>query len=291
MKSPADISPDLHERAQAYQRIAVALACLQDAGRAPSLGMLAQAAGLSEAHFQRLFARWAGISPKRYLQHLAHGRARQALLIGQDLLGASLAAGLSGPGRLHDLIVSCEAATPGEVKSGGAGLTIRWGLAATPFGPALLAQSERGLMRLAFLEDTDAAIAAAWQELRQEWPSARLKQEDATASALARRIFSSYWRPEPVHLFVKGTGFQLQVWQALLRVPEGRLITYGALAQRMGRPSAGRAVGGAVGANPIALLIPCHRVIRAGGGLGEYRWGAARKQALVAAELAWHAAE
>jgi AraC family transcriptional regulator of adaptative response/methylated-DNA-[protein]-cysteine methyltransferase len=226
-----------------------------------------------------------GVSPKRFLQYLARERARAALLAGQDLLGASLAAGLSGPGRLHDLIVSCEAATPGELKSGGAGLVVRWGLAPTPFGHALLAQSARGLMQLSFV-DCDADTADALAGLRRQWPAAQLQADDAAAAELAGRLFARYRRPEPVHLFVQGTQFQLRVWEALLRIPEGKLLTYGTLAREIGQPTASRAVGSAVGANPVALLIPCHRVIRGSGVLGGYRWGETRKRLLVGLELA-----
>lgn len=286
MNTTIDIAADLDERAEAYHVIAELLAWLQThAGQQPALAELAARAGLSEFHCQRLFTRWAGVSPKRFLQHLAREKARAALLAGEDLLQASLSAGLSGPGRLHDLIVSCEAASPGELKSGGAGLLIAWGVTPTPFGPALLAQSTRGLMKLAFF---DGGEAAALAELEADWPAAELRRDDAVAAGLAARIFASYRRPEPLQLFLKGTPFQLKVWEALLRVPEGRLVTYGTLATSIGQPSASRAVGSAVGANPIALLIPCHRVIRASGVLGGYRWGEERKRLLVAAEMAWH---
>jgi AraC family transcriptional regulator of adaptative response/methylated-DNA-[protein]-cysteine methyltransferase len=281
--------PGLGERAAAYQTIAAALQWLQARADAPpALAELAAQAGLSEFHLQRLFSHWAGISPKRFLQHLAREKARAALLAGDDLLHASLAAGLSGPGRLHDLMVNCEAATPGEIKSGGAGLGIRWGVAATPFGPAFLAASGRGLMKLAFL-DGDADAATALTELQHDWPAASLVHEADAAAALAQRIFAAYREPEPLPLFIKGTQFQLRVWEALLAIPEGRLVTYGALAQRLGQPGASRAVGSAVGANPVALLIPCHRVIRASGVLGGYRWGEGRKRLLVTAEIARHA--
>lgn len=292
---PSDVSPDLAERADAYRVIARALGWLhQHAEQQPALAELAAQTGFSEFHLQKLFARWVGVSPKRFLQHLAREKARAALLAGDDVLDASLAAGLSGPGRLHDLIVTCEAATPGELKSGGAGLAISWGIAVTPFGPALLAHSTRGLMKLAFLEEghderhADGSAAGYFSELQSAWPAASLQRDDVAASAWSARIFSAYQRPEPLHVFVKGTQFQLRVWEALLRVPEGRLVTYGTLARAIGQPAASRAVGTAVGANPIALLIPCHRVIRASGVLGQYRWGESRKQLLVGAELALH---
>ncbi|MDQ8038010.1 MAG: methylated-DNA--[protein]-cysteine S-methyltransferase [Pedobacter sp.] len=286
MNAQSPLSAELHEQADHYDRMAEALSWLAAHAEAqPALGELAAHMGLSEFHVQKLFARWAGISPKRFLQHLSHERARAALRAGEDLLSVSAAAGLSGPGRLHDLLVTCEAVSPGEFKSGGAGLHISWGVAATPFGPALLASSARGLMKLAFTDDEGLA---EFSELQQEWPAAQLQRDDAAAAALAARLFSAYQKPEPVHLFVKGSQFQLKVWQALLQLPEGRLLSYGALARAIGQPAASRAVGSAVGANPVALLIPCHRVIRANGVLGEYRWGEARKRVLVGLELALH---
>lgn len=276
--------PELPERAEAYVTIAAAIDWLRaHADTQPSLAELAGYVGLSEFHLQKLFARWAGVSPKRFLQHLARQRARAALLSGEDVMGASLAAGLSGPGRLHDLMVSCEAATPGEIKSGGAGLAFDWGVADTPFGPALLAAGERGIVKLAFIDgDLDLRLS----ELQADWPAAMLRHDDAAAAAQAQRLFADYRRPEPVHLFVKGTQFQMKVWEALLAIPDGRLTTYGELARRIGQPTAARAVGSAVGANPVALLIPCHRVIRGDGSLGGYRWGETRKQALIGLELA-----
>lgn len=295
MMTSADLAdrpvPDLDARAAAYRTIAAALAWLQERAEAgPALAELAAHVGLSEFHLQRLFSHWAGVSPKRFLQHLARAKARAALLAGDDLVSASLAAGLSGPGRLHDLMVTCEAATPGEIKSGGAGLRISWGVAATPFGSAFLAAGGRGLMKLAFLDD-EAGADAALTELQQDWPAASLVADAATAATLAQRIFAAYHTPEPLPLFVKGTQFQLRVWEALLAIPEGRLVTYGTLAARLGQPGASRAVGSAVGANPVALLIPCHRVIRSSGVLGGYRWGEGRKRLLVTAEIARHAPE
>ena len=288
MKTPPLVDDCLLQKADTYRKMSDALTWLcAHAAEQPSLAALAAHMELSEFHVQKLFARWAGVSPKRFLQHLAHERARAALQSGGDVLGASLAAGLSGPGRLHDLLVTCEGATPGELKSGGAGISLDWGVAPTPFGLALFAQSARGLMKLAFIEDDGAGELA---ELQKDWPAAQLTRNDAVALKMSVQIFSAYRQPEPVHLFVKGSQFQLKVWQALLQVPEGQLRSYGALAKSIGNPAASRAVGSAVGANPVALLIPCHRVIRANGVLGEYRWGETRKRQLVALELALHSA-
>ncbi|MBV8466167.1 MAG: methylated-DNA--[protein]-cysteine S-methyltransferase [Burkholderiales bacterium] len=283
-----DVAATLDERAEAYVTIAAALDWLRShADAQPSLRDLSDYVGLSEFHLQKVFARWAGVSPKRFLQHLARDRARAALVAGDDMLSASLAAGLSGPGRLHDLVVTLDAVTPGEMKSGGDGLTLSWGLAPTPFGLAMLAESPRGLVKLAFLEKDEHA--GSLTELHHDWPAANIERDDVRAASTATRLFTHYAKPEPVHLFVRGTQFQLKVWNALLKVPEGRLTTYGELAASLGQPTAARAVGSAVGANPIALLIPCHRVIRADGGLGGYRWGETRKQAVIGMELAQHA--
>lgn len=283
---PADIPPQPDpERSAAYALVAAVADALRRGEAPAALPALAAAAGYSPGHFQRLFAHWMGVSPKRYQQHLAGQRALASLRAGDDLTGAGLAAGLSGAGRLHDLVVAIAAATPGEVRQGGEGLAIRWGIVATPFGPAFLASAARGLMKLSFLADAGAAAPLA--ELAAEWPRASLRRDDADCAALAARLFAGYRRPEPVHVFVKGTQFQLRVWEALLRVPEGALTTYGGLAAALDCPAASRAVGSAVGANPVALLIPCHRVIRASGDLGGYRWGEERKRLLLAAELAW----
>jgi AraC family transcriptional regulator of adaptative response/methylated-DNA-[protein]-cysteine methyltransferase len=280
----SDDAASLNARAEAYLTIAAAIDWLRcHADAQPSLAELAAVVGLSEFHLQKQFARWAGVSPKRFLQFLAKERARADLLAGEDVMGASLSAGLSGPGRLHDLMVSCTAATPGEIKSGGAGLVFVWGVAATPLGLALLASGPCGMVKLAFLDnDFDSRVA----ELQADWPAAALQRDDGAIADLAARLFAHYRQPEPVHLFVKGTQFQLKVWEALLQLPAGRLTTYGALAAQLGQPGAARAVGSAVGANPVGLLIPCHRVIRGDGALGGYRWGETRKQALIGLELA-----
>lgn len=260
-----------------YARVERAIAFL--AGRwndQPDLAAVAAHVGLSPAHFDRMFTRWAGVSPMRFLRHLTKEEARRRLLAGESVLDAALAVGLSGPGRLHDLCVTCDAVTPGEMKRGGAGVEIRHGFAATPFGEALFAATGRGLCALTFPGETGRAEAVA--ELRADWPAARLVADDAAAADWARRVFGS--PGDPVRLHLRGTNFQLRVWRALLEIPPGQLTTYGALARRLGAPTASRAVGGAVGANPISVLIPCHRVIRGTGAFGNYRWGPARKLAL-----------
>jgi AraC family transcriptional regulator of adaptative response/methylated-DNA-[protein]-cysteine methyltransferase len=280
---PNEPTPPTDDRADAYRLVAASIQWLREhAGSSPSLAELSRRVGLSEFHLQRSFSAWAGVSPKRFLQSLAKERARAALLSGRDVLEASLGAGLSGPGRLHDLMVTCEAMSPGELRRGGEGLELRWGASDTPFGPAFAAISPRGLVRFGFASEGVDALA----ELRRAFPCATLIRDPDGAARLGDRLFAGYRRPEPVHLFVKGTQFQLRVWEALLRVPEGRLTTYGGVAQAIGQPAAARAVGAAVAANPIALLIPCHRVIRGDGALGGYRWGVARKGAVVGLELA-----
>jgi len=267
-----------------YVIVAQAIRYLQaHARRQPSLRELAQAVHLSEFHLQRVFSLWAGVSPKRFLQFLSKEHALQALRQAADVLTASEAAGLSGPGRLHDLLVSVEAMSPGEIRSGGAGLTVQWGLGETPLGRALLAWTSRGICHLVFIDDAAAAHLA---ELQARWPAARLVQDDAQAAAWLQRIFPPAPRSGRLHVLLRGTNFQIKVWEALLRLPPGHCVSYSQLAALTGMPRAQRAVGSAVAANTVAYLIPCHRVIRESGAIGQYRWGAERKAAL----LAWEAA-
>ncbi len=269
-----------------YERIARVIRYLDEHHTLqPGLDELAEIAGLSQFHFHRLFSAWAGVTPKDFLQCLTLEHAKALLHEGQSVLSAALEAGLSGPGRLHDLCVSLEAVSPGELKSGGTGLNVLFGFAATPFGDCLVGESERGICHLTFVEDEgpDAAL----DELRHTWPEARLRRSDTTAAGLASRIFERPGRNSKrptLRAFVKGTTFQVRVWRALLRVPPGCLVTYGRLAAAIGQPRAARSVGSAVGENPLAYLIPCHRVIRETGMIGEYRWGRVRKRAIVAWE-------
>jgi len=241
---------------------------------------------LSPYHFQRLFRRWAGVSPKRFLQALSLSRAKEVLLASASVLEAAFEAGLSGSGRLHDLFVTIEAVTPGEYKRRGRGVVIGFGFHDTPFGEVLLARTGRGICHLGFVEqgERDAALAA----LADAWPEADRRQDEVATERDVARIFGPgrEGREEPLRLFVRGTNFQFQVWRALLRIPEGALASYGDLARRLGRPTAQRAVASAVGANPVAYLIPCHRVLRASGALGGYRWGVSRKRTILARELA-----
>lgn len=267
-----------------YRRIERAIAYLESHKFArPDLGEVAAHVGLSEAHFDRLFARWAGVSPMRFLQFLTKEEAKIRLRAGASVLDAALDVGLSGPGRLHDLLVTCEAVTPGEYKRAGEGVEIRHGFAATPFGECLLASTEKGICALVFTsESLPRAVALA--ELRADWPRARFIEDTTDGARLAAQVFGS--SHAGLRLHVRGTNFQLQVWQALLRVQAGELVTYRDLAHAIGAPTASRAVGGAVGANPIACLIPCHRVILGTGAFGHYRWGSVRKKALCGWEAA-----
>lgn len=249
----------------------------------PNLDALAAVAGLSRFHFHRLFAEWAGITPKDFVQCLTVEHAKQLLRSGESALTTALASGLSGPGRLHSLCVTMEAASPGELKSGGAGWTVDAGFAASPFGTCLIAQSARGICYLAFVESDD--LKTEWTAVQREWPNACVKRNDPVAEKLSANIFAADAPSRrPLSAFVKGTPFQVRVWRALLQVPPGHLISYGRLAAAVGESRAARAVGSAVGQNPIAYLIPCHRVIRSTGALGEYRWGRLRKRVMLAWE-------
>lgn len=287
---------DLNPRDQ--ERIEHALHWLEAHVREqPSLEELATELGLSPWHVQRLFRRWTGISPKRFLQSLTVAHARALLRDSQPVLDASFAAGLSGPGRLHDLFVHVEAMTPGEYKREGRGLRIRTGRYPSPFGPCLVALTDRGICALEFLGDRMSGPGAEgrWTEedaragLRAHWPGADFVEDRAAVAAVGRRVFEGPLRGDreaALRLHLRGTNFQVQVWRALLRVPEGCVIDYGGLARRLGRPKAARAVASAVGDNPVSVIIPCHRVLRRHGELGGYRWGLARKLALLGTELA-----
>ena len=266
-----------------YSRIEKAILYLEDHYKEqPGLEQVASILGLSEYHFQRLFTRWAGISPKRFLQFVTRENARQMLDRSENLLDTAYGVGLSSLGRLHDLFVTTEAMSPGEYKSRGAGLTIRYGLHPTPFGRALIAATPRGICHLGFVQGSEGA---AIDGLVRDWPGARMVEDPAATGSLVRPIFDAAGRGrDALRLHLRGTNFQIKVWEALLRIPPGQVTTYEAVAAGIGRPAALRAVGSAVGRNPVAVLIPCHRVIRKVGGFGEYRYGPARKRALLAWE-------
>lgn len=251
----------------------------------PSLSDLSAIAGLSESHFHRRFVESVGITPKDFLQCLTLEHARERLSRGDSVLDAALDSGLSGPGRLHDLCVTLEAASPGELKDGGRGLEIDYGLAETPFGECLIGNSPRGICHLSFIDRnefhrTRTAIAEAW-------PHAKLSRNHKIARNIADRIFQRNQNGsgrKNLRAYVKGTPFQTRVWRSLLEIPRGSLTSYGRLAESIGKPSASRAVGAAIGRNSLACLIPCHRVIRETGAISGYRWGVGRKRALIAWE-------
>jgi AraC family transcriptional regulator of adaptative response/methylated-DNA-[protein]-cysteine methyltransferase len=272
-----------------YDLVAAAIAYLeQHYQQQPQLDELADHLHLSPFHLQRLFSRWAGVSPKRFVQYLTANHAKALLANEHSVLDATYATGLSSPGRLHDLLVVTEAVTPGEFKSGGAGLTIAYGRHSSPFGEALVGVTERGICALAFVDAATGGWAAAVAELQARWPAAHLVEDCAQSALYAEVAF----RPRvdavqsPLRLLLKGTNFQLKVWEALLRIPAGVTCSYEEVAAAIGRPGAARAVGSAVGSNPIGYLIPCHRVIRKSGIVDGYHWGTTRKKALLAYEAA-----
>jgi AraC family transcriptional regulator of adaptative response/methylated-DNA-[protein]-cysteine methyltransferase len=269
-----------------YERIAQIIRYLDESHtEQPDLSDLAERAGLSPYHFHRLFSEWAAITPKDFLQCLTLAHAKVLLRRGESVLDASYEAGLSGPGRLHDLCVHLEAASPGELKSGGEGWTILAGFAESPFGTCLIGESPRGICHLSFATTTDREVGAV--DLRRNWPNASIEWDDIATAGTAARIFSrSSDAPGDANLraIVRGTPFQVRVWRALLEIPSGSLVSYGGLAEKLHRPGAARAVGTAVGRNSLAYLIPCHRVIRETGAVGGYRWGVERKRAMIAWE-------
>ncbi len=269
-----------------YQKIAKAIAFIRQHHLSqPDLSTVAQHIGLSEYHFQKLFTQWAGISPKRFLQYLNLEYAKSKINLTNSLLDLTLDVGLSSPGRLHDLFVSLEAMSPGEYKTGGMGLQIYYGVHDTPFGQSLIATTARGVCNLHFLDLVNQQTPE--QILKQSWSNAEIIHNQNATQALCDRIFHSanLQEQKSLTLLVKGTNFQIQVWRALLQVTFGEITTYQTIAEMIDRPTASRAVGNAVGKNPIGYLIPCHRVIRGSGELGGYRWGAERKTAI----LGWEA--
>ncbi|HKJ38835.1 MAG TPA: methylated-DNA--[protein]-cysteine S-methyltransferase [Anaerolineales bacterium] len=249
----------------------------------PKLEDVAANIGLSEYHFQRLFTRWAGVSPKRFLQFLTKENAKTLLDRSGNLLDTTHQTGLSSLGRLHDLFVNTEAVSPGEYKSRGAGVTIRYGIHPTPFGKCLIATTDRGICHLGFVQSSEGD---AIDNLVANWRQAEMIEDYRSTSSLVEPIFDLGYRGKPLNVHLRGTNFQLKVWEALLQIPAGAVTTYEGIASRIGKPSAMRAVGTAIGHNPIAVLIPCHRVIRKVGEFGNYRYGALRKKALLAYESA-----
>ena len=271
----------LTEQSADYQRMEAALEWLADRWRdRPSLDDAAEAAGLSPSHFQRVFTRWAGVSPRTFMAAIAQGEARRSLAGGASVLDAAYDAGLSGPSRLHDLFIAHEAVTPGEARRRGAGVDLTYGYAPTPFGSGLFVLTPRGLAGLAFVQA--AGEEAALDDMRRRWPAAAWTRDDAAAKTAALAIFAG--QGDKPALVLMGPPFHVQVWKALLTIPEGETTSYGEVAARAGKPGAFRATGAAIGANPISWLIPCHRALARDGRLTGYHWGLARKAAMLGSE-------
>ena len=258
---------------------------LIDAADVPlSLEALAGEMGMSAAHFQRLFSAWVGVSPKRYQQYLTLGHAKTLLRERFTTLEAAHSTGLSGTGRLHDLFVRWEAMSPGEYAAGGAGLAIFWGVYETPFGRAVIMGTDKGICGVSFA--AEMGEAAALQDLTARWPAASFAEDAERVRPWIEAAFGMKSAADPAPLYLIGAPFQIKVWEALLRLPEGAVTTYGDIAQAIGSPKAVRAVGTAVGRNPVGYLIPCHRVLRKSGELGGYHWGLPMKRAMLGYEAA-----
>jgi AraC family transcriptional regulator, regulatory protein of adaptative response / methylated-DNA-[protein]-cysteine methyltransferase len=247
----------------------------------PTLDDIAKEVGVSPYHFQRTFTRWCGISPKRFLQAVTVERAREVLIESKPTFDAAVSSGLSGTGRLYDLFMTLEGAPPGAYRTGGIGLTIRYGVVPSPFGHCFLAMTENGICRLEFSDDRSTRTGI--DHVRVDWPNARYVESIRDVKGVVDTIFRK--REGEVRIIASGTNFQIQVWRSLLSIPRGALTTYGDIGKVIGRPRAGRAVGTAVGRNPVAYLIPCHRVIQRLGTLGGYRWGLNRKRIILGSEI------
>ncbi|MBS1511890.1 MAG: methylated-DNA--[protein]-cysteine S-methyltransferase [Bacteroidetes bacterium] len=268
-----------------YERIAEAIAFIREHFKdQPSLDAVAEKVHLSPFHFQRLFTEWAGTSPKKFLQYISIEHAKQLLKDHKATLSdAAFDTGLSGTGRLHDLFINIEGMTPAEYKNGGKNLFINYSFAESPFGNVLVASTNKGICHMAFADDAAVAFSA----LQQQFPQATFRQMMDMAQQNALYIFTHDWsKLNDIKLHVKGTGFQLKVWETLLKIPMGQLATYSDVAAVIDKPAAQRAVGTAIGHNPVAFLIPCHRVIQSSGSFGQYHWGSTRKTAIIGWEAA-----
>jgi AraC family transcriptional regulator of adaptative response/methylated-DNA-[protein]-cysteine methyltransferase len=278
---------DMSKAAMDYGRVENAIQYLETHFHSqPSLSEIADQIGLSEYHFQRLFSRWVGISPKRFIQFLTKEYAKQLLEDSSNLLDVTYEAGLSSPGRLHDLFVTCEAVTPGEYKSKGEGVTIKYGYHPSPFGECLLATTGRGICGFFFIKNRDRKDPLT--ELRFFWKKADIVEDPHASGELVERIFNPSFANTgaPLHLILNGTNFQIKVWEALIKIPFGAVVSYEDVAIQVGISGATRAVGSAVGKNPISFIIPCHRVIRKTADFGNYGGGTARKKAIIGWEAA-----
>jgi AraC family transcriptional regulator, regulatory protein of adaptative response / methylated-DNA-[protein]-cysteine methyltransferase len=287
------LSPDrvsdfalLSAAADDYAVVRRAIAYISEHWRAqPEIDEIAAAVGTTTADLHHVFRRWAGLTPKAFLQAITLDNARRLLRSSASVLDAAYEVGLSGPGRLHDLFVTHEAMSPGEWKSGGEGLSVAYGFHPSPFGSALVMSTERGLAGLAFADPGEEE--AALDDMRGRWPKARYGEDKDRTGAIARRIFDpTLWRPErPLRVVLIGTDFEVRVWETLLGIPMGRATTYSNIAAKLGKPTAARAVGAAVGKNPVSFVVPCHRVMGKSGDLTGYHWGLTRKRAM----LGWEA--
>ncbi|WP_228236074.1 methylated-DNA--[protein]-cysteine S-methyltransferase [Allomuricauda sp. M10] len=268
-----------------YNRIAKAIAFIQEHFQEqPSLGEIAETIHVSPYHFQRLFTEWAGVSPKKFMQYISVEHAKQLLKQkGTTLADAAWETGFSGTGRLHDLFVGIEGMTPGEFKNGGENLHINYSFAESPFGKMIVASTEKGICHMSFMEDAQLAF----NELKSRFPNAQYQQLLDKHQQDGLFIFQHDWsKLDQIKLHLNGTPFQLKVWETLLKIPMGSLVTYGDIAQKIEKPNASRAVGTAIGNNPVAFLIPCHRVIQSTGKIGGYMWGNTRKTAIIGWEAA-----
>jgi AraC family transcriptional regulator of adaptative response/methylated-DNA-[protein]-cysteine methyltransferase len=278
---------DLPHQADDYKRVERAINYIeQNFKQQPTLGQIARSVHLSKFHFNRVFKRWAGISPNRFLQFLTLDYTKRQLAASRSLLSTALSAGLSGPSRLHDLFVTFEAMTPGQFKQRGNGLQIAYGFSQCLFGEAMIATTQRGICCISFLEKEHRSQMI--NQLYSTWPRAEFTENQDHIHAIAHQIFGmrNADTSRPLRLHVKGTNFQVNVWQALLAIPSGRLVSYHDIATSLGKPRAARAVASAVAGNPVAYMIPCHRVIAKTGKFHKYRWGATRKKAMIAWEAA-----
>ncbi len=270
-----------------YRRIEKALKYLQmNYSQKPSLREIAQRASLSEYHFQRIFTRWAGLSPERFIKYLTKENAKKNLAESKNLLEAAYKSKLSSQGRLYDLFVSTEAVTPGEFKTLGKGLVIDYGIHPSPFGLCFIALTERGICSLGFIDENESGVVLS--EFKHKWKNAVITKDQGASGRIVQSIFDRDVNTpgEPLKLLLRGTNFQIKVWEALLKIPPGCIASYQDLAHHLGKPTSARAVANAVASNPVAYLIPCHRVIRKMGVISGYRWGAERKMAILGREYA-----
>jgi len=271
-----------------YDSVRRAIAFISEHWRTqPTIEAMADAAGVTPDELHHLFRRWAGLTPKAFMQALTLDHAKHLLRDSASVLDAALDSGLSGPGRLHDLFVPPDAMSPGEWKNGGAGLTLRYGFHASPFGSAVVMASGRGLAGLAFADPGEEHIALA--DMRARWPNATYVEDIEGTAPLAQRIFNTkLWRPDqPLRVVLIGTDFEVRVWETLLKIPMGRAVSYSDIACKIEKPKASRAVGAAVGKNPVSFVVPCHRALGKDGKLTGYHWGITRKQAM----LGWEAGQ